>query len=154
MAYLLRCTLAVTALFTACSRPAATPEDQVRAVITAAATAARGKDLGAFKAIISEDYRDAEGRDKKGLKAILAYYFLQHQSVHLLTRVQALTLSSAGRATATIIAAMAGTELPEGSLLPSLDAEMYRIDADFALEGGDWRLTRAAWRPATTDDFE
>lgn len=138
-----------------CAQSPPSPEDEIRAVFGAAAAAARAKDAAAFKEIISDRYRDDEGRDKNALRGILGYYLIQHRSVHILTRVQSVEFPVANRAEAVVIAALAGTELPEGALVPSLDADMYRIDAALAREGGGkWRITRANWRPATTEDFE
>ena len=53
-----------------------------------------------------------------------------------------------------IFAAMAGTQIPDASWLPRLQADVYRFDATWEKEtDGVWRLLEASWHPATTEDF-
>jgi hypothetical protein len=138
----------------ACSRPPPTPEDEIRQRVAVLEDAVRKKDITTLKAHISGRYRDEEQRDKQALKAILAYYFLQHRSIHLLTRIESLRFPQPGTAEITIFAAMAGTQIPDASWLPRLQADVYRFDATWEKEtDGVWRLLEASWHPATTEDF-
>jgi hypothetical protein len=149
---LIGCSTALTCA--ACSRPTPTPEDEIRQLVAVLEDAVREKDITTIKAHISERYRDEEQRDKQALKAVLAYYFLQHRSIHLLTRMESLRFPRPGTAEITVFAAMAGTQIPDASWLPRIQADVYRFDAAWEKEtGGVWRLREASWHPATTEDF-
>jgi hypothetical protein len=150
---------ALLAVFTfqalaACPAEPDSPEAQVRALFALAETAAEEKDAGALKELISEHYTDDGGRDRQAIAGMLSFHFLRHQTIHLLTRVHAIGFPEATRAAATIFVAMGGTPILVVDDLARVRADLYRFDFDLADEGdGDWRVTRAAWRRATPDDF-
>jgi hypothetical protein len=138
----------------ACSRPPPSPEDEIRQLIALLEDAVRKKDITPLKAHISERYRDEEQRDKQAMKGVLAYYFLQHRSIHLLTRIESLRFPQPRTAEISVFAAMAGTQIPDASWLPRVQADIYRFDATWEKESdGVWRLQKASWHPATTEDF-
>jgi hypothetical protein len=149
---LIECSLAL--ICAACSQPPTTPADEIRQLVAILEEAAGKKDITTLKAHISERYRDEEQRDKQALKAIFAYYFLQHRSIHVLTRIDSLSFPQPGMAETTVFAAMAATQIPDASWLPRLRADIYRFDARWEKESdGVWRLLEATWHPATTEDF-
>jgi hypothetical protein len=144
----------VLGLYTACSRAPATPEDEIRQLISKLEDAAEEKDIGVLQKHISESYSDEEDRDKNTLKGIFAYYFLQNRSIHLLTRVESVVLSHPDAAEISVYAAMAGTRIANAAILPKISADLYRFDGNLKKEGdGTWRLVEASWHPATTEDF-
>ena len=141
-------------LVPACSTPPQTPEEQVRATIAQIAAAARQRDLAGVMRHVSEHYADAEQRDKRALKGIVAFYFLQQQSVHLLTRIETIEFPQSDRAAVRVLAAMAGRDAAGDALLPSFHGDIQRFDVTFAREGGgEWRVTSATWQPATAADL-
>jgi hypothetical protein len=151
--------LALLAMLAAASLPACaaepdSPEAQVRALLQQAEAAAEEKDVGALKQLVSESYSDERGQDRQAIAALLTFYFLRNQSIYLLTRVGKIEFPEPARARTTVLVAMAGTPIPDIEELARIRADLYRFDFSLGDEGsGDWRVTRAAWRRATADDF-
>jgi len=109
-----------------------------------------------LKQLISEAYSDERGQDRQALVGLLTFYFLRNESIHLLTRVQSIAFPEPARADATVFVAMAGTPIIAAEELARIRADLYRFDFSLSDEGGgdsDWKVSRAAWRRATADDF-
>jgi len=146
--------LLATLCVPSCSRKADSPETQLRALVSQAETAAEAKDLAALKQMISPGYADQTGQNRQAVMQLLAYYFLHNQSIHLLTRVHAIAFPESKRAEITVLVAMAGRPISRVEELAGIRADLYRFDLLAADEGsGDWKVTRAAWRPADITDF-
>ena len=146
--------LALVSAALACGSDPGPPEAQVRALLEAAEVAAEAKDVKALKGSISEAYGDRGGRDKRALAGLLAFTFLRHESIHLLTRIDRIAIPVPGRAVATVYAAMAGGPIPGAGALAGMRADLYRFDFAFAEEEPTrWMLVHAEWRPAQADDF-
>ncbi len=138
----------------ACGSDPGPPEAQIRALLGAAESAAEAKNTKALKRSISEAYADPGGRDKRAVGGLLAFTLLRHESIHLLTRIDAISFPEPGRALATVYAAMAGGPIPGAGALSGRRADLYRFDFVFAEEEPTrWLLVRAEWRPAHADDF-
>lgn len=133
---------------TACSRPDS-PEAEVRAVIATAKEAAEARDASALFDLIAADYRDAQGYGADELKRYVRGWLIAHQSVRLLTRVNALEFPAEDLARAQVTVAMLGRETVAENAW-DLAADVYEFDLTLAREGGDWRVTRAAWLRAGT----
>jgi hypothetical protein len=137
----------------ACGRQPPEPEAQVRALVTEAREAAEARDLARLRALIPDDYRDDQGRDKGDLVNILRLVFLRHQSVHLLTRVQDIDFPEPGRATLTVYVAMAGRPFPEQEI-GLLRADLHRFDVTLRdAGGGRWQAVDIAWRRPERSDW-
>ena len=138
----------------ACSAQPDSPDAQVRALFAMAEAAAEEKDAGALKELVSEHYADDGGHDRQAIAGLLTFHFLRHQTIHLLTRIHAIGFPEPTRAATTTFVAMAGTPILIVDDLARVRADLYRFDFELADEGdGDWRVTRAAWRRATPEDF-
>jgi hypothetical protein len=132
----------------ACSRPDS-PEAELRAVIATAKEAAEARDASALFDLIAPDYRDAQGYGADELKRYIRGWLIAHQSVRLLTRVNSLEFPAEDLAQAQVTVAMLGREADAENAW-DLAADVYEFDLTLAREGGDWRVTRAAWRRAGT----
>jgi hypothetical protein len=143
--------LLAAGLAAACA--ADTPERRVRSVIRKIERAVESRSVSGVRDHVSEAYADAGGNDKSALIALLRMRTLRHDVIHLLVQVRSLEFPEAGRAQATVLVAMAGRDIDSLTALAGIAADFYRFDATFADEGGDWRVVRAAWRPAGRDDF-
>jgi hypothetical protein len=130
-----------------------TPEARVRALLTETETAAEARDVGRLTEAVSERYADAAGRDRQAVKGLLAYTFMRHRSIHLLTRHHEVTIAEPGRAQAVVFVAMAGTPIAAVEDLAGLHADLYRFAFALEEEDGAWRVIRADWRPARAEDF-
>jgi hypothetical protein len=130
----------------ACARPDS-PEAELRAVIAAAKEAAEARDAGALFDLIAPDYRDAQGYGADELKRHVRGWLIAHQRVRLLTRVNSLDFPADDLARAQVTVAMLGRETDAANAW-DLAADIYEFDLTLAREGGDWRVTRAAWQRA------
>ncbi len=133
----------------ACASEPASPEAQVRAVLNRAEEAAEARDLATLRALISEDYLDERGQNKQAVAGMLQFYFMQHRSIFLVTRITNLAFPEPARAQVGATIGMAGRP---GEAAPDpafLHADLYWFDFTLVDEGqGDWKLTHAAWRRA------
>ena len=125
----------------------------MRAVLSAIETAAEARDVGALREHVSDSYSDRRGNDARALAGIASFYFMQHRSVHLLTRVRHVEVSAPGEARAVALVAMAGTPISGPEALAGLRASLYSFDLRLREEDGAWRVASAEWEPATADDF-
>ncbi|WP_245795404.1 hypothetical protein [Thioalkalivibrio denitrificans] len=140
-------------LLSACGRELPPAEEQIRALVTEAREAAEARNLSALRALIADDYSDAQGRGKDDLVNILRLVFLRHQSVHLLTRVQDLRFPEPDRAHLTVYVAMAGRPFPEQDI-GLLRADLHRFDLTLRhAGGGKWQAVEIDWRRPDRGDL-
>lgn len=137
----------------ACSSGQDSPEAQVRALIEQAESAAEKKESGTLRRLVSEKYSDSQGQDKKAIEAILRYYFLRNESIHLLTRIQAIAFPQPNVAQAIVMVAMAGQPISRTEELDRLHADLHRFEITLANENKEWKVIRAEWRRAEFADF-
>jgi len=145
---MLRATLAVFLLaigLAGCGK-APSPEDEIREVVVEAEQAAEARDAFALKALVADDYRDGRGDGAEEIRRYVHGYMLAHQSVHLLVRVEEIELPATDLARLRATVAMVGKEAESASAW-DLAADVYEFDVTLAREDGEWRVTRADWRP-------
>ncbi len=145
--------LILALLLPGCSGERESPEAQVRSLIKTAATAAEQKSIGTLRDMISAQYKDDEGKDKRAIEALLRVHFLRSESLHLYAHIQTVTLPQSDRARAIVLVAMAGVPIAAAEDLPALRADLHRFEVDFAREDKRWRVQRAAWRRAELGEF-
>ena len=136
--------LLLYAMLAACgSEPS--PEDQIRAVVTAAEEGAEARDLSDVMALVSDRYTDLQGQDKAAVREVMGGYFLINQSIHLLTNVEDVKFPANDMASARVTVAMLGRQDDTAGDW-SLAAEVYEFDLRFLREDEAWRLQSATWR--------
>ena len=145
--------IVVALLLPGCRGERASPEAEVRALINDAVTAAGQKHIGALKDLISENYADDQGQNKRAIENLLRLQFLRNETVYLYAHIQSVTLPQPDRAQATVLVAMAGVPIASAQALPALRADLHRFELDFAREGKTWRVQRAGWRRAELGEF-
>ena len=123
------------------------PEAQVRAVIAEAEAAAEARDASALRDLVADDYRDGRGNDAEEIRRYVHGYLIAHQSVRLLVRIEKLELKATDLARLRATVAMVGREA-ESAGAWDLAADVHEFDVTLAREDGEWRVTRADWRPA------
>lgn len=129
------------------------PEQRVRALIAQAEQAAERKEIRTLRGYVSERYADEAGRDRRTIEGILRLYLLRNESIHLLSRVERVTVTPPDRAEAVVYIAMAGRPIARAEDLAGFRADFYRLEVGFLLENDDWRVVRAAWRHAEPADL-
>ena len=135
--------LAAAWLVAACGSHTA-PEEEIRALIATAETAAEARDASSLRELIADDYRDGCGRGADELRRYLHGYLVAHQSIRLITRVDTIELEGTEVARAQVTVGMLGRQ---SDAAWEFAADVYRFDLRLALEDGEWRVTRAAWQP-------
>ncbi len=123
------------------------PEDEVRAVIGAAEQAAEARDASALLDLVADDYRDPRGNGAEEIRRYVRGYLVAHQSIALLTRIDSIELPATDLARVQATVGMVGKEA-EAAGAWDLAADLYEFDVTLAREDGEWRVTRAEWRPA------
>ena len=120
------------------------PEAEIRGMIEEAALAAEERDTGFFRGALSEHYTDARGNDRDRLIGVLRGYFLAHDSIETVTRIESVELSGADAAEVVMFAGAIGRR--EGSpLISGLDGRAYRIELELIEDDGDWRVIGTRW---------
>lgn len=143
----------LTIPLTGCRGDRTSPEDEVRALIHNAVIAAEQKSIGSLKEIVSEQYVDEQGQNKRAIEALLRLHFLRNESVHLYTHTQSITLMPPDHAQVIVLVAMAGVPIASALELPALRADLHRFEIDVGREGKTWRVQRAGWRRAELREF-
>src|ERR1044071_776418 len=75
-----------------------TPEAQLRAAIVQAQQAAEKKEISVLRGLVSEQYRDEQGQDKRAIDGLLRVYFLRNESIHVFTRIRDVALATQDQA--------------------------------------------------------
>lgn len=123
-----------------------TPEEQVRAFLTTAVTAVEGREVLALHDLISDQYADAHGRDKRNLAGIATGYFLRHKNIHLFTQIDDIQFPADKQARVRLLVAMLGAPLAGTEALVDIRADLYQFELMLVFEQGDWLLTKADWK--------
>ena len=118
-----------------------TPEEEIRGLIKAAESAAEARDAGALRELIADDYHDGAGRDADEIRRHLHGYLIAHQSIHLITRIDAIEVEGSAVARAQVTIGMLGRESDSSW---DLAAEVRHFDLRLARVDDEWRVTRAA----------
>lgn len=132
-------------LLSACSGGESTPEQRIRELIGEAEAAAESRSRGLFDEIVSDAYQDQAGRGRRELLRLIQGYFLANQSIHLLVRIQQVTVEGPETASAVVYAGMAGSPVAGFEQLLAMRAAVYRLDLGFTLDA-DPKLVSAQWR--------
>lgn len=120
-----------------------TPEQEIAALIAHGEAAAEERNVGDVAALVSEHYRDAYGHSRDEVVRMLRGYFLAHQSVHLLTRIESIEMLSTDEAEVTVAIGMLGTGASEEAWDLALDTRS--LELTLARQEGDWKVRYAQW---------
>jgi hypothetical protein len=121
--------------------PSGTPEDEIRALVDAAETAAEAREASELRALIADDYADAHGRTAVDVRRLLQGYLIAHQSIRLITRIDSIELQGNELARVRVTVGMLGREADAGSDW-DLAGDIHRLDLRLAREDGEWRVIR------------
>lgn len=135
-------------LATACSNPPDSPEAQIRALIGRAEQAAEARDAEALRELLTENYRDASGRNAAETERLLQLYFFRNRQVRLLLDIESIELVYRDFARVQLVAGMAGDD---GGLLPRAGA--WRFALELTRDAGEWRVSRAEWQRANAGNL-
>jgi hypothetical protein len=122
-----------------------TPEAQVRAVIAAGEQAAEARDLSGLLEHVSPAFLDENGGGRDDLKQVLRGYFVTHQSIALLTRIDSVEFPYRDLARVRVTVGTLGREAA-GATAFDLAADVNEIVLELKLEDDEWKVVRAAWQ--------
>lgn len=128
------------AALAACSPPVG-PEQAVRDWLSDAQAAVEKEDRDTLIDMISENYTDARGNDRKAIDQQLRIYFLRNRNIVLASSIDELTMIGGTAANVVLTAAMAGRN---GGAFP-FGADGYRFELELELGGDRWLLIGARW---------
>ncbi len=136
--------LHATAMLGGCAR-SDTPEAQVRAVIAAGEQAAEARDLSGLLAHVSPAFLDEHGGGQDELKQVLRGYFVTHQSIALLTRIDSVEFPYRDLARVRLTVGTLGREAA-GATAFEFATDINEIVLELKLEDDEWKVVRAAWQ--------
>jgi hypothetical protein len=129
-----------------CSR--SSPEQRLRADVAALQTAVTDREVGPIKTLLADDFVGPDGLDRTGAIRIAQVTFLQNRRIGATLGPLEITLSpttgAPDHATVAFSVALTGGS---GALLPD-SAQVYAVRTGWRVQGGDWKMTSADWKPA------
>jgi hypothetical protein len=130
---------ALLALSAACQKTP--PEQALRETIAKMQAAGEARDVDALFAPIAEDFAGSEGMDRKAFRQYVTLMSLRSKSVGVTLGPIDVKLYGE-RASASFTAAIRGGP----GFLPD-QAQVYAIDTGWRMDGGEWKLISATWKP-------
>ena len=118
------------------------PEEEIRALVDGAESAAEARDASELRGLVADDYEDPAGRDAADVRNLLHAWLVAHPSVNLLTRIDSIELEGTELARVRVTIGMLGREA-KGESDWDLAADIERLDIRLARDGGDWRVIGA-----------
>ncbi len=137
----------------ACSSEPDSPEAQIRALIETAETAAEERKPSTLDNLVARDYTDNQGHDQRSIKALIRFYLLRNQSIHLLIRIQEIQIPEPDQALAVVFVAMAGSPISAAEQLLPLRADLHRFELELRRSDDEWQIIWAHWERAGVGDF-
>ncbi|MGK0360512.1 MAG: hypothetical protein ACI9U2_002825 [Bradymonadia bacterium] len=137
-----------------CGTKPKSPEAAVRQTVSAIEKAVEEKDLDAIIERVAKGYRDKDGNNRKGLRAMLAMRFFRQGSIHAVVRVSDVQFPAKTTAVAKLAIAVAGTPLPENGVLDGLRADIFDMTITLTLNDDAWQVSGARWNRGGRDLFE
>lgn len=118
------------------------PEQALRQTLAQLQQGLEARDADALEAHLAADFVGPDGLDKTGARRMAALMLMRHDAVGLV--IGPLDLQIRDRhATVRFTAAATGGS---GRMLPD-SAQVYEVETGWRLEGEEWRMTSATWKP-------
>lgn len=145
---------------TSCSDKEISEEDQIKAVVERAVTAAEKKELGKLIDIMSEEYSDKYNKDRRQAGKMLRLYFFRNKSVHLFTKIKSIEILDESaqqnpdekQAIMQIYVGVAGRPVKDGSPL-GVKGDFLIFTMDMKKVDDEWLVKKAKWKRASQDDL-
>jgi len=145
--------LALVLVGVGCKREPSSPEAQVREVMRGVQEAAKKADVKTLKALISDSYHDATGKDRQAIGQLLTFHYMRHRDHHVFSIVRDVHEIAPDAVKVTALAALAGQPVKGPEALSRIHADLFRFTFQFALEDDEWLCVRVDWERARAPDF-
>ena len=112
------------------------------------------KDLSGLLAVLTDDYADFEGRDKKATEALVGDYFQRRFGIvmHLLhTKVGDITAGGEASLETDVVLSSGGAEVLRKIIRFAGDFYRFKLELRNTPEG--WRISRAEWKYLALNDL-
>jgi hypothetical protein len=112
------------------------------------------KDLSGFLAVLTDDYADFEGRDKKATEALVGDYFRRRFGIvmHLLhTKVGDITAGGEVSLETDVVLSSGGAEVLRK--IVRFAGDFYRFKLELRKTPVGWRINRAEWEYLSLNDL-
>ena len=134
--------LALCLSLVACG-PSGTVEDLVKARIAAMETAGESGERGAFMGFVADGFEAQDGAmDRDDFRRFMFVQFSQQRRIQAQLFPITVEVEGPNLARARFNALVTGG----GRFIPD-DGQLFDIETTWVLDGGDWMLWRADWRP-------
>ncbi len=133
------CLMALGAHVAACGARG-TPEEQVRATLAAAESAAEARDVSNVMALVADDYSDDNGYDRARLRDFVRGYFALNPTLEIVMRIESIEFPATDLARARLSVATLGAG---GGGALGLSADGERFDVELVRASDAWRLRYA-----------
>jgi hypothetical protein len=133
-----------------CGRP--DPAQELRRMVAVAEEAAEAGEVGVLADLLSEEYTDADGRDRRSFTALMRGY-LGGRKLHLLTRVGSVAVPEPARGELTVFVALATRPIEDVRELDRFQADLYRVELRCRREQRTWKIVGAEWSAAELLNF-
>lgn len=130
-------------------------DDERARIVAAIESAVEDAGEGRARAVaerISRDYRDAEGRDRRTLLALLSTRLDPGQRTYLRHRVASLEVDGE-RAESVLWVAIGSRPIGEDWSVDEVGAEAGELRLRWAKEGRTWRVIEASWRGLSLEEL-
>jgi hypothetical protein len=119
------------------------PEQALREAMAELQQGVEARDAAVIEDRLAEDFVGPEGLDRDGVRRMAALQMMRHEKLGL--TIGPLDISVQERhATIRFTAAATGGS---GGWFPD-SAEVYQVETGWRLEGDEWRMTSASWKPS------
>jgi hypothetical protein len=122
-----------------CTKPA--PEQALRESIQQLEQSAAKKDAGAFFEYFADDFSGSDGMGRDNFRRYVQLIWLQHKDIGVQMGPLDIKLME-DRATVNFTVALTGGQ----GFLPD-QGQIYQVQTGWRLDGDDWRLISANWKP-------
>lgn len=116
------------------------PEDELRAWVRRGQEAIEDRDRGTLVDMISPAYTDARGNSRDDIGNLLRYYWLRHDRLALLTRIDEITVVGV---TAAELELQVGTAGVGGDA--AFRADAWHLELELERKDEEWLLIAARW---------
>lgn len=117
-------------------RQATSPQQQIERAVRSLARAAEQKELGPFRELLAEDFRDDGGRNREEALALLKLLYLRHPSISVTLLSLGVTLQGQDGAQVELTALLSENILPQ---------DRGDFVLNFSRRKGKWLLISAEW---------
>jgi len=142
----------ILVFLSSCTNEEISPDDEIKQYIESGKLAAENRSHGDLADLISDQYRDHKGLNKKRVKNMARAYFLTHQNIYLFTKIDSITFQNKESAFVVLHVAMAGTAINSLDAINRLSARVYQFELQL-IKNNEWLLQQAKWKPANLQDI-